>query len=514
MTKNVKVCLVNASLRRSIFPPLSLASLSSYLRENKREVTVLDLSTSEPFLRNAFLIEMIEKSFCLNSNLEVVSPQESKKKEKLMSLFQAWKECLLAETPDVVGFTLNHFNLSSSLFLAQMLKAENPHLITIIGGPKCSMSEVMEVVSLTRAVDLAAYGEGEITLLEIVKKLERREPLNSTTGTIFFQDGKMNKNPPHPAINDLNVLPFPDFSDFQLNRYRERMLPVALGRGCIGSCVFCNERIFWEKKIRYRAPEPVVKEIERDVEYGITTFRFIDSLLNGNIPLLEKLCKLLIESGLDVQWFGNARPEKLTVEVLGLMKKAGCLELRYGLESPVPRILKEMNKRTTPQEITKVLENTTKVGLPLRINIVCAFPTETKQDFIYSLRWLYENRDLFDRAMVNQFVLASASEIFQNPQVYGMTYETLYDGNDISRAGTYTWRSDQVHDDTMRFRYIALSLFVQEMGKLSATLNIQAADYGALPQYIVEEIQSVREGDSYESVYDRLYNYYKREIPS
>lgn len=514
MTRNVKMCLVNASLRRSIFPPLSLASLSSYLRKNKRELTILDLSTSESFLVDAFLIEMIEKSFCLNSRLEVLSPHESKKKEKLMNLFHAWKERLLAETPDVVGFTLNHFNLSSSLFLAQMLKAENPHLITIFGGPRCSMGEVMEVVSLTGAADLAVYGEGEVTLLEIVKKLEQKKLLSSAKGTILFQNGNMKKNPPRPAIADLNVLPFPDFSDFQLNRYMEEMLPVSLSRGCTGSCIFCNERTFWEKKIRYRAPEPVVKELERDTEYGITTFRFIDSLLNGNIPLLKKLCELLIESGLDIQWFGNARPERLSIEILELMKKAGCFELRYGLESPVPRILKEMNKRTTLQEITKVLENTVKVGLPLRINIVCAFPTETKQDFIYSLRWLYDNRDLFDKAMVNQFVLASASEIFQTPHLYGMTHETLYDGADVSKAGTYSWRSAQVHGDTMRFRYIALSLFVQNLGKLSETLNVKAVDYGDFSQYIAEEIQRLREGDSYESVYDRLYDYYKREALS
>lgn len=512
MTKSVKVCLVNAPLRRSIFPPLSLACLSSYLRENKRKTTVLDLSTSEPFLKNAFLIEMIEKSFCLDSTLAVTSPQESMKKEKLMNLFHVWKEHLLAEAPDVVGFTLNHFNLSSSLFLAWMLKAEDPHLITIFGGPKCSLGEIMKTISLTGAVDLAVYGEGEITLLDIVKRLERGESLKPTAGTIHFQNGRMKKNPPRPAITNLNVLPFPDFSDFQLDRYTEKMLPVALSRGCVGSCVFCNERIFWEKKIRYRAPEPVVKEIERNVTYGITTFRFIDSLLNGNIPLLKKLCKLLIKRDLDIRWFGNARPEKLSVEVLELMKKAGCFELRYGLESPVPHVLKEMNKRTTLSEITKVLENTITVDLPLRINVVCAFPTETRQDFIYSLRWLYENRNLFNRAMVNQFVLTSASEMFHNPQRYSMTYETLYDGNNISKAGTYKWESTHVQGDTMRFRYIILSLFIQKLGKLSATLNVQASDYGDLPQYIVEEIQHLGEGDSYETVYDKIYNRYKREI--
>ncbi|MBU7013507.1 MAG: radical SAM protein [Theionarchaea archaeon] len=514
MTQDVKVCLVNASLKRSLFPPLSLASLSSFLRENERDVTVLDLSTSEPFLKDAFLLEMIERSFCLNRRLDMTSPAASKKREKLLDLFRLWKECLLAEAPDVVGFTVDHSNLSPSLFLAQLLKAENPRLMTIFGGPECSLDEVMKVVSSTGVVDLAVRGEGEVTLLEVVKTLEQGELLNPPTGTVLFRNGTMMKNSPRPAIADLNTLPFPDFSDFQLDRYTERMLPVSLSRGCVGNCVFCNERIFWERKIRYRRPESVVKEIERDREYGITTFRFNDSLLNGNIPLLKNLCRLLIERGLDIRWYGNARPEKLSVDMLELMKKAGCFELRYGLESPVPRILNEMNKRTTLEEVTTVLKNTVRVGIPLRINVVCAFPTETKQDFINSLRWLYENRDLFDTAMVNRFVLASASDIFQTPQIYDMTYESLYDGTDISKAGTYSWRSAQVHGDTMQFRYVVCSLLIQNLGKLAGTPHVQARDQGGLSHYITEEIQKFRGSDSCESVYDRLYDSYRRELPS
>lgn len=508
MSKKADICLINASLDKPALPPLSLAYLSSYVREHGKKVSVLDLSACNPFLENAFLLEMIGKSFCIDSMLRVTSPEEKRKREILLDLFEKWKDCVLDELPAAVGFTVNHKNLSPSLYLAQLLKAEHPHIPIIFGGPECSMDEAMEVVSSTGAVDMAVHGEGEITLLELVKALEQGRSPGSIEGLMIFHKGKVQKNAGRPAVADLDGLPFPDFSDFHLDRYKST-LPVSMSRGCVGGCTFCNERIFWGKKYRFRHPRSIVAEIQRDTEYGVTDFRFNDSLVNGNIHLLKRMCEYLIESNTAVQWYGNARPEGLSLELLKTMKTAGCYELRYGVESPVPHILQEIKKRVTPKQIETVLKNTKSAGIKPKIDIICAFPTEKKEDFIYSLRWLLKNKDLYDQALLNQFILASSTEMFRTPESFDMTYESLYNGSDISMVGAYRWESTHVYGDTALFRYIVLTLFMAGLGK-SFSSNIPVSRYDDLSHYVLEKVQSLREGDSYEDVHDEIYTQYKK----
>lgn len=508
MPKKVDLCLVNASLEKSVFPPLSLAYLSSYLKEKGKEPSILDLSVSQSLFKNAFLIEMIGRSFTLDKTLAVRSPEEEKKKNVLISLFKAWKDRVLAEKPDMVGFTVNHRNLQPSLLLAHLLKTENPHMLIVFGGPECSMNEPMEMISSTGAVDLAVQGEGEITLLELIEALEQKKSFASIEGLITFRKGAMKRNASRPAIPDLDVLPFPDFGDFHLDRYKS-VLPVAMSRGCVGVCTFCNERVFWGKKYRYRSPTSVAAEMLRRTELGITHFRFNDSLVNGNTHLLKRMCELLIEKCAAVQWYGNARAEGLPLDLLKTMKKAGCYELRYGVESPVPHILQDIRKRVTPQQIEIVLKNTKSAGITSKIDIICSFPTETKKDFIYSLRWLFKNRDLFDQVLLNQFILSSSTEMFQYPERFHMVYTSLYDGSDISMVGAYRWESTNVHGITALFRYTVLTLFVAGMGKPFSS-NIPVSRYEDFSLYILDRIQNSREGDSYERIYDEIFNQYKK----
>ena len=481
------------------------------MREKGKEVYVLDLPADESFVGNTFLLETIGKSFCLDSNLQMTRPKEKNKKEKLLNLFNTWKELILKTAPDVVGLTVNHKNLPSSLFLAHILKVEDPGLFIIFGGPECSMNEPVKVVSSTGVVDLAVYGEGELTLLHLIEALEQKIPIKTIEGTILFQNGRLKRNPGRSAITDLDVLPFPDFSDFPLDHYTGKALPLTMSRGCVGICAFCNERIFWGKKYRFRSPESVISEIQHHTSYGMTSFKFNDSLVNGNIHLLRKLCERLIESNTHIDWYGNARPEKMSLELLETMKEAGCHELRYGVESPVPHILMEMKKGVTPHQAKTVLENTKKVGIKSQVDLICAFPTETKRDFIYSLRWLYQKKDLFHNVLLNRFSLASSTEMFQNPQLYGMTYSSLYDGSDISHAGLYIWESAHVHGDTGLFRYIVITLLASELGKLRQS-TIPVSRYEDFSHYIFKKVRDLADEGLYEDVYDRMYERYTDEV--
>ncbi len=437
-------------------------------------------------------------------------PDEEKKRRKLLELFRTWKGLVLATAPDLVGFTVNHKNFPASLFLAQLLKTEDPQLPLILGGPECSMDEAMRLVSSTGVADLAVCGEGELTLFRLIEAVEHEIPFTEIEGTILFQNGKLMRNSPRPAISDLNVLPFPDFSDFPLDRYLGKVLPITMSRGCVGACAFCNERIFWEKKYRFRSPESVVKEIQHNTAHGMTAFKFNDSLVNGNTHLLRKMCELLTESNTCITWYGNARPEHLSLELLDVMKRAGCCELRYGVESPIPHILLEMKKGVTPHEIETILENTKKAGIRSQVDLICAFPTETKRDFIYSLWWLHKNRDLFHHVLLNKFSLASSTEMYENPQHYDMTYVPLYDGSDISMAGVYRWESTEVHGDSALFRYVVITLLASELGMLQQS-TIPVSRFQDLARYVLDKVENLRNEGLYLEVYDKIYERYREE---
>jgi radical SAM superfamily enzyme YgiQ (UPF0313 family) len=329
---------------------------------------------------------------------------------------------------DIVGFhVISHTGLMWSILLARKLKKIHPRILTVLGGP--AFLSAQEVLSVNSEIDVIVRGEGEVTISEIADFYDGSlESIKGIDGISYRidKDGIVS-NADRQLIKSLDDLPFPDYDDLPLHEYPQNkfgipVMPVVGSRGCIGDCVFCVEKRLWGNTYRMRSPENIVSEIKNIKEkYGSAIIRFNDSLINCNIKSLEKLCDLLIEEKLGIEWTSNARirPE-MNNKLLEKMRQAGCMGLWFGIESGSQRILRKMKKGIDLEIAKNVIHDTAKNGIRVQIFTIVDFPGETLCDFNKSVAFLEQNYRFIDQVSVSRFGVLHDSEIYRNPQEYGI----------------------------------------------------------------------------------------------
>jgi hypothetical protein len=346
----------------------------------------------------------------------------------------AWADALLADDPDVIGFTTYLTSFTPSLLLAQRLRERGCRQVLVFGGPNVAKDREGDIALRTGLADVVVHGEGEATLLELVEVLGRGGDLGTVEGIGRLVDGEPSWTPFRPLIRPLDQLPYPDFSDFRWEDYADPFrIPLMGSRGCVLSCSFCYETVYW-KRFRMMSPKRIVDEIEHQVrhhplrhqvESGEHHFyvMFGDSLVNGHLRSLREMCDLLIERDLAVHWGGQATVDKrMDDEVCAQLRAAGCTGLAVGLESGSQRVLDDMGKRFKVDDAVDVIRRFHDAGMPLTVNVMVGFPTERRRDFLSTVWFLTRTRRwLYQVSNVTTTQLALGSELHVYPERFGAT---------------------------------------------------------------------------------------------
>lgn len=282
--------------------------------------------------------------------------------------------------------------------LAALIKKCHPYSKIIVGNTVAT--SVFDTLLRRTKVDIAVIGEGEETIVDILRKLSESKPLEEVRGICFMKDGNVVCTPPRPLIKDISSLPFMNYSLFDLEIYidgtkqrindplpipREeiRALQVSIARGCIAKCTFCYH-IFQDMPYRRRTSESIVTEIKSIIEkYSINFVIFWDDLaLSSKKHTLEFVEKILNEKA-KFYWMANCRPnlfdDEADMPMIEKMKEAGCLGLCYGLESADSNILREMKRRIPVNQFSKQTRLLQKAGLQTWTTVVFGYPQETPE---------------------------------------------------------------------------------------------------------------------------------------
>jgi radical SAM protein with 4Fe4S-binding SPASM domain len=388
-------------------PPYTIALLSAWLRRSGHKAFGFDLNNalycSGPDKYKEMWDDKDLYSFWNNESLisQFICDNER------MIEFQV--NSILDTGAKIVGFTVHFTSLLVSLEVARRIKNRAKDRIIIFGGPDCCRElRGLEIIK-EDAVDIVVVGEGDEVLLELVEIVERDESVGFCHGTLLKKEGRIIDCGDRPVIKDLNLTPFPDYSDFRkdilLGHYRQpERLEIFDSRGCITRCHFCSEWQFW-KVYRSMSGERMFEEVAYQVKRfpGVDYFYFIGSLLNGSPKALSKFCDLLIQNDLKIRWLGQAiiRPE-MTKELLEKMKKAGCEWLGYGIESGSQKVVDSMNKHFSITNAEEVLRDTHQAGISTQVNFMFGIPTETGDDFKQTLEFLKRNRENIDSVLASQ----------------------------------------------------------------------------------------------------------------
>lgn len=316
------------------------------------------------------------------------------------------KEIERAE-PRLIGVTSTTENRFQSFRLIKEAKKAFPQALTVLGGPHASMA-AEDCLAHIPELDIVVRGEGEMTMLELCRRLEGRKDISDAAdvaGISLKLDGKIISNPARAPIQDLDSLPFPAFHLVPFEKYNFRfevpgqgMLPAIntiTSRGCPFNCNFCATPINWGRRVRMRSPQNVVKEIEHLVEkYNVRVIFFFDDTFNADPKRVEEICNLLIERRLQIFWKCDVRLDLVSKPLLEKMKRAGLFHLSFGLEAGSERVRNEtINKKINIDDFHNLVRWSKELDIIPNAFFIFSHPTETWEEAKETIKIIEQYRD-------------------------------------------------------------------------------------------------------------------------
>ncbi|MBK7579418.1 MAG: B12-binding domain-containing radical SAM protein [Myxococcales bacterium] len=263
--------------------------------------------------------------------------------------------------PDVVAFTVMSVTYPQTLRLAQEVKRRFGAKV-VMGGPHATLYPLD--VAGQESVDAAVVGDGDLSFPRLLDHIENGHT-TALPGVAHTLAGELRFDPEVPRVADLDSLAFPDRSRYDaLDAYiaamghsylfGRRVLTMITSRGCPWDCSYCQPVLdhIHGKKVRIRSTDNVVSELLwLKNRHGINGIWFCDDTFTFDSRWVTELCQKMIDRRLDLGWSCNSRVDTVDPTLLALMARAGCEQLRFGMESGSQILLdRTMNKRTTVSE--------------------------------------------------------------------------------------------------------------------------------------------------------------------
>jgi radical SAM superfamily enzyme YgiQ (UPF0313 family) len=302
------------------------------------------------------------------------------------------------ERPDVVGLTTATPNFPRALVLAGLAK-KNSEALVVMGGVHASAVPEFIVTNYRHLVDVVVVGEGEETMLELVNSYTNKAELRKIRGIAYLQDDKAVRTPPRPYIEDLDRIPFPArdlvpqdlFVPNAHNARFRRCSAMLTSRGCPYNCSFCAARIVSGQRYRMHSADYVLEEMRMlKKTYGARQLLITDDTFTLNHARLKEICQRMIAERLDLQWFCFSQVTAVNQEVLALIKRAGCYNIGFGVESAAPEILKRMGKNIKPEQAVAAVHLANSAGLKTQAFYVFGTPGETRAQMEQTVRFSEE----------------------------------------------------------------------------------------------------------------------------
>ena len=295
---------------------------------------------------------------------------------------------LLNETaPDVIVAVTGVEVFGDDIACLERLKEASPSMRFGIFGyyPTCFPEEVLQ----KSAMDFILCREPERPLSAYLSALANDGPVDDIPGlagrrhddTIFVN--------PEQRLQQLDDLPFPDYTLVNLDRYEEAFFGKRCGailsaRGCPYGCTYCTTT--YGRHTIMKSPETVVAEMEYLLEAGVKAIRFLDDTFTCNRTRVIALCKLILERKLHVPWSCLVRADTVDRELLQWMHLAGCERILVGIESYSPAVLARLNKRIDPATLNSQLKLIHDAGMQIVGHFIVGAPFETDADFEMTLQ--------------------------------------------------------------------------------------------------------------------------------
>ncbi|MBI2663196.1 radical SAM protein [Candidatus Woesearchaeota archaeon] len=285
---------------------------------------------------------------------------------------------------DIVGFTTASSMVTQGIRIADMIKKINPNVITVIGGAHATALPE-KTLRECPPIDIVVRGEAEHTFHELIQAIENGKDFSDIRGVTYRKNEKIVTNPARELIEDIDEIPYPDREFIQQRMFVKKNLKIGkkiawmmATRGCPFICNFCTSKVVWKISYRKRSPKNIVGEIKELVDnYGVNHINFADDTMTIDKQWTFDLCKEIRRANLGITWSCNSQTSVVTRDMLYAMRKAGCEQIWFGVESGNKKIRWAMEKFITTESIINAFEWAHEAGLKTRAYMIIGGPGES-----------------------------------------------------------------------------------------------------------------------------------------
>lgn len=414
--------------------------------------------------------------------------------------FAATAEEILALEPDVVGVSAVSQNSGLADDLAKELRRAGYDGPLLLGGYHITGLPG----SLGEEYDAGVLGEGERTLLELVRLIRRKgarwkEERPAVAG-ICYRDGGVADTGRREQIRPLESIPHPD------RGMLEDHWPTVHGgtpyvyssRGCPYACSFCSSSQFWRGP-RYFGAEYVVEElVDLRERYHAVHFFFYDDLFVADRERLELISDLLCATGLqqEVESLCNVRAGEMDDDTCRTLKRMNINWVYLGLESASDSVLKTLNKQASLEQNVRALGLLKHHGFSITASFMIGVPGETEGDMKRTASFIEENLGvLFDEFMIYPVIPFPGTKIWRDAVTRGVMSEnpapeTMRRATFSFHPDDYVYINDAAPRETFLF-YLYYLRFIRLRHWLKRTLNSNH-ELGLMMGECVKEIDALK----------------------
>jgi len=339
--------------RYLVNPPYSLIQIAAVLREKGEEIQVIDANCE---------------------NLSYSDAQERIEESK----------------PDIVAFRFTPTTIEADMETAKITKSFYPNALTI--GICWTLKRFAEkIIRDNKDLDiylLGEYGTYETTFLSLMEAINQGSPLDTVKGIAFRRMGDAVSTGPRTTYYPYDKLPIPAYdllpslSKYYISPKHSRHSPFTImytSMGCPYSCIFCVVR---QSKWRKRSVGSIMKEITYlKNEHGLKCVFFMDELFTMDRQRTVDLCKAFIKYKIDLRWYTSTRVDLVDKELLELMRRAGCRNISFGIESGSQRILDYAKKGITVEQAMQAVKTVKEAGIGVHLAFIVGLPGENWETF-------------------------------------------------------------------------------------------------------------------------------------
>lgn len=334
---------------------------------------------------------------------------------------EAFEAALMGFKPDFLLVQVFTMNRVESFEVIKKAREFLPDVSIIAGGVHASIYPVQMLDNYP--LDCVVIGEGEVTIVELLRVLSSQGDLASVEGIAYRRNGIAIIAKERPLIEDLDSLPFPKHELFIKPEPQRTMGCILTSRGCPYLCSFCCLHTISRRRFRKRSVKNVVDEIAHIAENfpQIKVLQIADDTFTLDLLRAIEICREIIRRKIKMRFLCSARIKPASVELFEIMEKAGFEAIGFGLETGSEKLLESIHKSITCDDVVKTFEMLKGRNIRIATYLMVGFPGENNSTVTETINLIKKLRKIkyFEFAGVARLWVYPNTEIYEVMRAHG-----------------------------------------------------------------------------------------------